>query len=419
MAAGAIHEPIQARLSELDSSAGDYALRMIDALLDAAIAIQASDVHLQPTGQGIEVRWRLDGVLQLLGEFSRGAISSPIARLKVLADLLTYRSDAPQEGRIRRPHQGVEFRVSTFPTLHGERVVVRVFATDDEPWLLDQLQLPPDIRRTWGESLWETSGALIITGPAGSGKTTTAYACLRQIVADSGGGRSIVSLEDPIETAVSGVSQSQVNEPSGFTLSRGLRSLLRQDPQVIFVGEIRDRETAYVAFQAALTGQLVITTFHAGSAAEAISRLCDMGIEPYLLRSGIAGILGQRLVRKLCKCKRPVPSNVDLWGLPAQQAFQAAGCAACHHTGYRGRLLLAEMLIPRQTNVSHSLLSKGDAAELESLAIHSGMQTRWDRALTAIEQGLTSPAEIRRVLGLPVPHGRIDHKGRRQEPDRN
>lgn len=403
MAVGTPYDSIQLQLHQFDPTAGDYARQFVDTLLDAAIAVQASDVHLQPTAQGLQICWRLDGVLQPLGEFPPGAISSPIARLKVLADLLTYRTDAPQEGRIRRPKQGVELRVSTFPTLHGERAVVRVFAVDGKPWLLDQLQLPADIRLTWGEALWETSGALIITGPAGSGKTTTAYACLRQIVTDSDGGRSIVSLEDPIETAVAGVSQSQVHEPSGFTLASGLRSLLRQDPQVIFVGEIRDREAAYIAFQAALTGQLVITTFHAGTAAEAVSRLCDMGIESYLLRSGVNGILGQRLVRKICKCKQPVSSEADMLGLPVRRAFQACGCPACHHTGYRGRLLLAEMLVPRRMHPDRSLLLNADATDWEALAVRHGMQTRWDRAIAAVEDGLTSPNEIRRVLGLQGP----------------
>jgi type II secretory ATPase GspE/PulE/Tfp pilus assembly ATPase PilB-like protein len=226
-----------------------------------------------------------------------------------------------------------------------------------------------------------------------------------------------VSLEDPIETAVAGVAQSQVHEPSGFTMSSGLRSLLRQDPQVIFVGEIRDRETATMACQAALTGQLVITTFHAGSATEAISRLSDMGIEPYVLRSSILGVLGQRLVRKLCDCKRPVGPDSDRMELPEHRSYQAGGCAACHHTGYRGRLLLAEMLLPRHMQLGPQLLARSDAAELESLAVSGGMRTRWDRARQALVGGLTTAAEIRRVLGQLPPSGtRPHHEPSSHEP---
>ena len=193
-------------------------------------------------------------------------------------------------------------RVSTFPTLHGERAVVRLFAAEDRYLYLADLGLPAEIETALHRHVHETSGAILLTGPAGSGKTTTAYACLREIVRSSQGRRSIVTLEDPIEMALPGVSQSQVQPAAGFTLATGLRSLMRQDPEVILVGEIRDAETVQTVFQAALTGHLVISTFHAGSAAGAISRLLDMGIEPYLLTSGLRAVLHQRLVRRLCEC---------------------------------------------------------------------------------------------------------------------
>jgi len=313
-------------LSSFDAASPLYATQFVEALLSAARDSGASDVHVHPTPQGLLVKWRIDGVLQPVGEFSRGKAADVVARLKVLAELLTYRSDVPQEGRIRRSGDGaterqrdgekandqrgdnsVEMRVSTFPTLHGERAVVRLFASQERFLYLADLGLPEEIESSLARLLNETSGAMLLTGPAGSGKTTTAYACLREVVRSSHGQRSVVTLEDPIEMALSGASQSQVQPSAGFTLATGLRSLMRQDPEVILVGEIRDTETVEAVFQAALTGHLVISTFHAGSAAGAISRLLDMGIEPYLLTSGLRAVLHQRLLRRLCECAADIP----------------------------------------------------------------------------------------------------------------
>jgi type II secretory ATPase GspE/PulE/Tfp pilus assembly ATPase PilB-like protein len=387
-------------LRGIDAGAPFYAAEFVEKLLAAAREAGVSDVHLQPTPAGLEVRWRLDGVLQRVGEFSPGEVSSVIARLKVLAELLTYRTDAPQEGRIRSGGEEIEMRVSTFPTLHGERAVVRLFAAPGKFLYLDDLGLPLEIAAALRRLMGETSGAIVIAGPAGSGKTTTAYACLREAARDSAAGRSILSLEDPIEAAVPGVAQAQVNRSADLTLATGLRSLLRQDPEVILVGEIRDPATAEGAFQAALTGHLVVTTFHAGSAAGAISRLSDMGIEPYLLRSGILAIVCQRLVRRLCACSRPSHEEADRLGVPVSRCRLPVGCGECRGVGYRGRMVLAEMLTAQPTALGRAILSRDDAAHLEKLAIQAGMVTRWERAVAAVEQGLTSPAEIRRNFGF-------------------
>lgn len=386
------------RLRRLNPADGQYAMQFVELLLDSARSLDASDIHLQPTPAGLELRLRIDGVLQTLGDFPAGVAANVVARLKVLADLLTYRTDVPQEGRIRSAAP-VEMRVSTFPTLYGEKAVVRLFA-GGRYLRIDDLGLPDEIADAVRRLLAETSGAILITGPAGSGKTTTAYACLRELVASSASGRSIVSLEDPIETAIAGVAQSQVNVAAGFDLATGLRSLMRQDPEVIMVGEIRDRATAEIAFQAALTGQLVLSTFHAPSAAGAISRLSDMGIEPYLLRSGVRAIISQRLVRRLCECRRRIDDDAALLGLPATAGWTAGGCEQCGGNGYRGRMVLAEMFTADATELGRAILSKSDAAELERLAAASGMTTRWHRAVAAVEAGLTSPAEVRRVLGF-------------------
>jgi type II secretory ATPase GspE/PulE/Tfp pilus assembly ATPase PilB-like protein len=376
-------------------------VQFVERLLNSACRMGVSDIHLQPLSSGLEVRWRIDGVLDELGVFPIGAEANVIARLKILAGLLTYRVDVPQEGRISGSDQPVEMRISTFPTLFGERAVVRLFAGEGQFRRLDDLGLPSEIATRLPQLLMETSGAILVCGPAGSGKTTTAYSCLREVVAQSGGGRSIVTLEDPIETAIPGAAQSQINPGAGFDFAVGLRSLMRQDPEVILVGEIRDPTTAATAFQAALTGQLVLSTFHAGSATGAIGRLADMGIEPYILRSGVLAIVCQRLVRRLCACKRPIDDAAALLGLPASRAWTAAGCSACNGTGYRGRTVLAELFTAvDKTELARAILSKSDAADLERLAVAGGMVTRWERAIVAIETGTTSPAEIRRVLGL-------------------
>ena len=393
-------EEVQASLNRLRPGDNSYASEFVEQLLQAAREVHASDLHLQPTPQGLEVRWRLDGVLQSVGTFPRGHSTDVVSRLKVLAELLTYRNDVPQEGRIRERQGEVEIRVSTFPTLHGERAVVRLFAAAGHLLYPDDLGLPGEILHGLRKLLVETSGAILVSGPAGSGKTTTAYACLRELVRRSGNARSLVSLEDPIEVAVDGVAQSQVHATAGFDLATGLRSLMRQDPEAIFVGEIRDRPTAEAVFQAALTGHLVITTFHAGSAAGAISRLADMGIEPYLLRSGILGIVSQRLARRLCDCARDVTEEESKLGLPVQHARQTVGCPACFKTGYQGRFVLAELLLAQPTELGRAILSRSDAPQLEQLAVQTGMVTLWRRACQAAEQGLTSPEEVRRVLGF-------------------
>jgi type II secretory ATPase GspE/PulE/Tfp pilus assembly ATPase PilB-like protein len=394
---------LEQQLKLLSPAHPNYAAEFVERLLEAARESGASDIHLQPSGEGLEVRLRLDGVLQTLGTFSPGESSSVVARLKVLAELLTYRTDAPQEGRIRSPGADVEMRVSTFPTLHGERAVVRLFAAPGSFLYVDDLGLPPEIAQSLRRLSGETSGAIVIAGPAGSGKTTTAYACLREIVRASGEGRSIVSLEDPIEAAVAGVAQSQVNRSADFTLAAGLRSLMRQDPEVVLVGEIRDRPTAEAVFQAALTGHLVITTFHAGAAAGAISRLSDMGIEPYLLRSGILAILCQRLARRLCSCSRLSHDEADRLGLEVSACRIPVGCPQCRGVGYRGRIVLAELLTPQPGDLGRAILSRDDSARIEQMAMQAGMVPRWRRALAAVESGQTSPAEIRRVFGFSDP----------------
>jgi len=397
-------EPFHARLATLDALSPQFVTSAVDALLVEARHAGAGDVHLVPALDGLAVSWRIDGVLHEIAKLPRNLAPNLVARLKVLADLLTYRTDIPQEGRIRGAPGEVEMRVSTFPTLHGEKAVVRMFAAAGNFSSVESLGFPEEIARALHRALNETGGAVLFAGPAGSGKTTTLYACLRDLAAAAEGRRSLTTLEDPIEVAVAGVSQSQVNPAAGFTLETGLRSMMRQDPEVIAVGEIRDRATAEVAFQAALTGHLVLTTFHAGNAAGALGRLCDMGIEPYLLRSGILLVVFQRLVRTLCTCATVCEdSEIDALGLHVRRFFIPKGCDACRGTGFRGRTVLAEMLNPASPELGRAIIARQEVARLESAAVADGMKSRWDRAIDAVEQGGTTPAEVRRVLGFSEP----------------
>jgi type II secretory ATPase GspE/PulE/Tfp pilus assembly ATPase PilB-like protein len=393
-------ERLQSALEGLVPGSPRYATEVVDRLLAEARALGASDVHILPAAEGLEIRWRLDGVLHPAALLPVAVGPNVVARLKVLAELLTYKNDVPQEGRIKGAAGDVEMRLSTFPTLHGEKAVVRLFAGSGQYLRLDDIGLPEPVRGTLGRLLDATGGMIVFSGPAGGGKTTTLYACLRELVSRSAGQRNLATLEDPIEVAVAGVSQSQANSAAGFTLELGLRSLLRQDPEVIAVGEIRDRATAEVAFQASLTGHLVLTTFHAGSAAGVIGRLSDMGIEPYLLRSGLRAVVAQRLVRALCSCARESADPAARLGLPVARAWLPGGCEQCGGTGYHGRRLIAEMLLIDPEPVAAAILARGDVARLEHAAVGSGMMSRWQRAAELVEAGLTSPAEVRRVLGV-------------------
>jgi type II secretory ATPase GspE/PulE/Tfp pilus assembly ATPase PilB-like protein len=379
---------LRAALGQLPPGDPRFATEFVNAVLRAARDIAASDVHIDPLSDGFEVRWRLDGVLQPLVRIEKDVAPNVIARIKVMAGLLTYEMALPQEGRIWDEERRVEVRVSTFPTLYGERAVLRLLGASNQSFAsLSQLGLPETVLTELSRQLGATSGAIMIVGPAGSGKTTTGYACLRHIVNQTQGGRSIASLEDPIEVAVAGVAQSQVDSPAGFDMARGLRNLLRLDPEVILIGEIRDHATADVALQAALTGQLVVTTFHASNCDDAINRLVEIGIPSYALRNAIRLVVAQRLVRHLCHCSQPgdVQQHARGIGLNVEICRVPGACDDCHQTGYAGRCLIADCRTMNEL--------QGDAAKL-------GDEPLWESATRLVEAGITSPMEVVRVLGL-------------------
>ncbi|MDD3585906.1 MAG: ATPase, T2SS/T4P/T4SS family, partial [Thermoguttaceae bacterium] len=328
----------------------DFAVCLIQSIVVDASSEGVSDLHFQPGRDGMEIWYRRDGVLHELGVVTGEQIERMVARLKVLANLLTYRTNIPQEGRVRAgrvPGVTQEMRISTIPTLYGERVVVRFFAEETRYEFPEQLGFSPELQRELLATSQSRGGAIIICGPAGSGKTTTAYALLRHLAFYGGRGtdlnepdkslRSIITLEDPVEHPIAHVAQVEVSQQSTVSLSDMIKFTMRQDPEVLFVGELRDKASATAAFQAALTGHLLVTTFHAGGVAQAAGRLSEMGMEPFVLRSSINMIVSQRLVRKLCDCARCVhePFDLTLNGQTCRinDYRQPVGCDKCSHTG--------------------------------------------------------------------------------------
>jgi type II secretory ATPase GspE/PulE/Tfp pilus assembly ATPase PilB-like protein len=398
-------ERLSAELRILQPDRDDYIPQVVNVLLKIARQNRASDLHLIPREHDLLAQFRIDGVLHDVAGFDRDIGTRLIARFKVLAGLLTYRSDLPQEGRISQTDDASgETRVTTFPTLFGEKAAVRLFADAGQLLQLNELGLPADIEGSLRDSLQMTSGVILLTGPSGSGKTTTVYACLRELVQLYGTQKGLMTLEDPIEVVVPGVTQSQVRDNVGFSLATGLRSMMRQDPDVIMVGEVRDPETAECAFQAALTGHLVLTTFHAGSSAEAVARLLDMGVEPYLVNSTLRSVICQRLLRRSCSScggTEGEPGGARAINSDKPQAGRDLknDCTVCHGLQFHGRFVTAEWMDPNLDGLAAAINQRLDARSLQRIARESGMQTLRDRAAQAVDSGQTTQAEVFRVLG--------------------
>ena len=367
---------------------------LVDELLNRAVKSGASDVHFEPTGAGLMVKFRLDGVLNTVEELPKSLSGNVIARLKVLGGLLTYRNDIPQEGRIEisksRDERIMDQRLAVFPTIHGQRAVVRLFYSNIELTDLGQLGFSKDIYKALKIIAAKNQGVLLLTGPAGSGKSTTLAALLRHIL-KSFPGKSVVTLEDPVEIMIEGATQVQITPHGQMTFPTGLRSLLRQDPQVLMIGEIRDAQTAKIAIEAGLTGHLLMSTMHSGTPAGAFLRLLEMGIEPYQVTSSVSAVLNQRLVRKLCKkCKR----KIEKTGL-----FEAVGCDVCFNTGYKGRVLIAEM-VQLDSQLRKAILAKADLEELETLLMCKGHTSMLADGERLISEGITTQEELNKVCGI-------------------
>lgn len=389
------------RLQALVREGIDAVSDIVDAVVETGVQLGASDIHLEPTSDEMLVRMRLDGVMQDFGSLPDDLAPNIVARCKVMADLLTYRCNVPQEGGASGADYapGLDLRISTFPTLHGERVAIRLFHTATHLEKLDQLGLSDAIETTLAACLCNPEGLILLSGPSGSGKTTTLYACLNYIQEQSAGGRHIVTVEDPIENEIEGVTQTAVNRSVDLTFAASLRSLLRQDPEVIMVGEIRDSETAHIAIEAALTGHLVLSTVHAPRAALVPHRLLDMSVEPYALAAALTLVLSQRLVRQLCpQCKHPASAEGKNSLPPSvrEQAMTADGCPECQHTGYRGRLLISELLETSQ-ELHDAIMNR--ASRRQFLEIAGQERDIVSMGWEMVQQGLTTGFEVRRVLG--------------------
>lgn len=345
---------------------------VLEELVQRADAAGASDIHLQTQSGGAAVSFRLDGVMVPAGTLNPSVAERVFGRIKFLARLKTYQESLPQDGRIERAALGTrnDIRVATYPTVSGEKVVLRLFSSGGVKTVAD-LDMPVEIVQQLEWFLKQSTGMLLLTGPAGSGKTTTIYACLQRL--SEPGGRHVITVEDPAEQIVPGIMQTEVNEALGLTFARAARHLLRQDPQVLVIGEIRDEETAEIAVRAALTGHLLISTLHAGSCKGVFARLATLCHETTAMVSSLELVLNQRLVRKLCV------------------GCAGAGCADCLGTGFRGRLPLVESL--RVTDDIRRQFAKGDLA---SIPVSPSLA---DRGRMLVEGGLTTPAEVARVLG--------------------
>ena len=392
-----------AHLKDLASEAP--VIKMVNAIMQRAIEMKASDIHIEPFEQSLKVRLRVDGVLQDIEAPPVKSTAAVISRIKIMAKLNIAERRLPQDGRIKVQMLGKELdlRVSTIPTMYGESVVTRLL--DKENTVLDfealgfggrQLQQFLDV-------LTQPHGIILITGPTGSGKSTTMYAALKQLNTTA---RKIITVEDPVEYQMDGINQIQAKPQIGLTFAVALRSIVRQDPDVIMIGEMRDLETARIAVQSALTGHLVLSTLHTNDAAGGVTRLLDMGLEEYLLTSTVNGILAQRLVRQLCKvCKQPFSPQqevVDEMRLRRFQPegeitlFKPIGCTACGGLGYRGRLAIIEFL-PMTDPIRKLIMAHSSAGAIETVAREEGMTTLYENGLQKVLQGVTTLEEVMRV----------------------
>ena len=393
------------QLKELSGEAP--VVRLANMIISRGITDKASDIHIEPAKDGLRIRYRVDGILSDGMTLPKKAQASITSRIKIMADMDISEKRAPQDGRISATIEGrpYDFRVSTLPAVFGEKIVMRVLDKSNISVGLHKLGLLPYTFEMFESMIQRTYGIILVTGPTGSGKSTTLYSVLAKL---NSGEKNILTIEDPVEYELSGITQSMVNNRAGMTFASGLRSMLRQDPNIIMVGEMRDQETAMIAIEAALTGHLVLSTLHTNDAPGSVARLLDMGVESFLIASSIAGVLAQRLLRTVCvKCKEPyappkdalkrLGMNLDILDKSEVTFFRGRGCDGCKGTGYKGRIGVYE-LMPVNDKVRELILARASSYAIREAAIEAGMRTLKDDAMEKILLGITTLEESLRVI---------------------
>lgn len=380
-------------------------VRLVNQIIDNALVQRASDIHFDPQETELRVRYRVDGILRTERSLPKHMQNVIVARIKIMANLNITETRLPQDGRIKTTinFKPVDIRVSSLPTIYGEKIVMRLLDLSNTLNRIDKIGFSETNLEKFTDMLKRPNGIILITGPTGSGKSSTLYATLNELNSDD---VNIITVEDPVEYQMEGVNQIQVNENIGLTFANGLRSILRQDPDIVMIGEIRDTETAEVATRASLTGHLVLSTLHTNSSIEALSRLVDMGIEPFLISSSILGVVAQRLVRRVCRdCGQTVPATereqqiFSNRGLTIETVRRGRGCPSCNMTGYRGRMAIHEVL-PIDETIRHLILKTASTTEIRDYVRKKGMEFLIDDGLKKVKEGVTTTEEILRVAVL-------------------
>ncbi|MEE3467432.1 MAG: ATPase, T2SS/T4P/T4SS family [Eubacterium sp.] len=375
---------------------------LVNKIVDQAANERASDIHIEPMEEMVRVRYRIDGVMQEMMHYEIDLLPAIVARIKIISGLNISEKRIPQDGRMTHIVNRIEYdiRVSTLPTVYGEKVVMRLAEKKALTRDKKDLGFPDDEMKKFNELIAHPNGIILVTGPTGSGKSTTLYTVLSEL---NQGTVNIITVEDPVEANVDGINQVQTNDKAGLTFAAALRSILRQDPDIIMIGEIRDGETAGIAVKAAITGHLVVSTLHTNSAASTITRLEDMGVEPYLIADSVVGIIAQRLVRRLCtKCRVGHELNDDdklrlrIRGESKPVIYEAAGCAACNGTGYKGRIGVYEIM-PVTPAIRRIVSSGGNADEIQKVALEEGLTTLRMGAAKLVLKGITTINEVERI----------------------
>jgi type IV pilus assembly protein PilB len=381
----------------LDDISNAPVVRFINSIIQHAIRMKASDIHIEPMEKNLRIRFRLDGELQEIMNASKSPHSAIVTRIKIMGRMDIAEKRIPQDGRVETTIDGkdVDLRLSILPTVYGEKVVIRLLGRNDLMLSKSQLGFNEKNIELFDKIIKSPNGIILVTGPTGSGKTTTLYAVLRELNKIN---KNIITVEDPVEYRLEGINQVQVNNKAGLTFANGLKSILRQDPDIIMIGEIRDAETAQIAVRAAITGHLVLSTIHTNDSASTISRLVDMGIEPYLVSSSVVGIVAQRLVRKICpNCRfayMPDQYEMKLLSLKSQQPiYKGKGCSSCNNTGYKGRTSIHEVMVVNR-EIRELIECRASIDQLRSLSMGFGTTTLKENCISLVLEGTTTVEEL-------------------------